>query len=133
VPTQEKSVIVPRLLDTSKTEKHVAVIRKTEGLAPGSGRRTYSDAAPVLAPALHPTPPRPASHPMPALRTNAAPPKTPTPTPTPRRDGKKGREVRERRGTPREVGAKAVRQAAVHQPPAPLQHVQHPIYFETSG
>ena len=48
----------------------------------------------------------------------------------------KGREERggrgeERRGqgTPCEVGAEALRQAAVRQPSAPLQHVQHLIYF----
>jgi hypothetical protein len=33
-----------------------------------------------------------------------------------------------RQGTPHEEGAKVLRQAAIMQPPAPLQHVQHRIY-----
>jgi hypothetical protein len=55
--------------------------------------------------------------------------------PTAARRGK-GREERERRGegrrgrgTPREVGVEALRQAAVRQAPVSLQHMQHPIYF----
>jgi hypothetical protein len=43
-----------------------------------------------------------------------------------RREGRAGRGW----GELREVGAKALRQAVVCQPPSPLQHVQHPIYFQ---
>jgi hypothetical protein len=43
-------------------------------------------------------------------------------------EGREGRVRRTERGR-REVGAEALRQATVRQPPAPLQHVQHLTYF----